>query len=315
MDTQYKPLIEALLFIATEPLPPGELERVIGISAETVKETIDMLAREYDETGRGFQVKRMGQGYSIVTRPEYAEYIREFFQPKVQQRLTQAALETLAIIAYKQPITRAEIEEIRGVKVEKALITLQKRNLIKEMGRKHTIGTPIIYGTTDEFFQYFGLKDLTELPKPSDLILYEQKQAAGQIDDDDLDWEENWDEESLAEAEKALQALEEAEATQVQVSQPLPAVSEAASSGQSAAAEGIGAEHLVSEDGQASNGTTQYADVKRTAAEVTAKLQDSEEAPTARSTKSAKGTRRKKGGKDDGKDMEVAEQVPLLLGK
>lgn len=275
MDTQYKPLIEALLFIATEPLPPGELERVIGISAETVKETIDMLAREYEETGRGFQVKRMGQGYSIVTRPEYAEYIREFFQPKVQQRLTQAALETLAIIAYKQPITRAEIEEIRGVKVEKALITLQKRNLIKEMGRKHTIGTPIIYGTTDEFFQYFGLKDLTELPKPSDLILYEQKQAAGQMDDDDLDWEENWDEESLAEAEKALQALEEAQA--------------------------------YTEIGQAAEPVQ--------ASEEVIQAKDNEKAKAAKPPKSPKGTKRKKADKEDGKDMEIAEQVPLLLGK
>lgn len=174
MEHQYKPIIEALLFIATEPLIPEEVERVLGITVDTVLDVIETLRKEYDESDRGFQVRKMGKGYSIVTRPEYAEYIRELFQPKVQQRLTQAALETLAIIAYKQPITRGEIEDIRGVKVEKALITLQKRNLIQEMGRRHTIGTPIIYGTTDEFLEYFGLADLSELPEPSEFALLEQ---------------------------------------------------------------------------------------------------------------------------------------------
>lgn len=187
MEEQYKPIIEALLFIATEPLVPGEIERVLGISAETVLDVIEGLRREYDESGRGFQVRRVGKGYSIVTRPEYAEYIRELFQPKVQQRLTQAALETLAIIAYKQPITRGEIEDIRGVKVEKALITLQKRNLIHEMGRKHTIGTPIIYGTTGEFLAYFGLGDLSELPEPSEFALLEQNAAIPDgVEDEEL---------------------------------------------------------------------------------------------------------------------------------
>ncbi len=175
MELQYKQLIEALLFIATDPLTPLEIERVVGISKKSIVDSIEELKKEYDETGRGFQIRKIGKGYSICTRPEFAEYIRELYQPKVKQRLTQAALETLAIIAYKQPITRAEIEDIRGVKAEKALITLQKRGIIQELGRKQTIGTPIIYGTTDAFLQYFDLEDLSDLPEPAEFSLLEQK--------------------------------------------------------------------------------------------------------------------------------------------
>lgn len=175
MNNQYKPLIEALLFVSTDPVTSEEIERVVGISEKTVIELIEELANEYDQGGRGIQMRKIGKGYIIATRPEFAEYIRELYHPKVQQRLTQAALETLAIIAYKQPITRSEIEDIRGVKVEKALITLQKRGLIQELGRKHTIGTPIIYGTTDLFLQYFDLEDLSQLPEPAEFSLLEKK--------------------------------------------------------------------------------------------------------------------------------------------
>lgn len=175
MNNQYKPLIEALLFVSTDPVTSEEIERVVGISEKTVIEIIEELANEYDQGGRGIQMRKIGKGYIIATRPEFAEYIRELYHPKVQQRLTQAALETLAIIAYKQPITRSEIEDIRGVKVEKALITLQKRGLIQELGRKHTIGTPIIYGTTDLFLQYFDLEDLSQLPEPAEFSLLEKK--------------------------------------------------------------------------------------------------------------------------------------------
>ena len=176
METQYKALIEALLFISSDPISPKEIKQVVGISEETIVEIINYLSQEYDETGRGFQIRKLGRGYSFCTRPEYAEYIRELCQPKIKQRLTQAALETLAIIAYKQPITRAEIEDIRGVKVEKALITLHKRGLIQELGRKHTIGTPIIYGTTQQFLQYFDLEDLSQLPSPAELSLIEKSE-------------------------------------------------------------------------------------------------------------------------------------------
>ncbi len=188
MNNQYKPLIEALLFIANEPVTPDEIERVVGISEQSIIEQIEELRQEYDTTGRGFQIRKVGKGYTIATRPEFAEYIRELYHPKVQQRLTQAALETLAIIAYKQPITRSEIEDIRGVKVEKALITLQKRGLVEELGRKHTIGTPIIYGTTDLFLQYFDLEDLSQLPEPSEFSLLEQKAFIEEAiaEDDDL---------------------------------------------------------------------------------------------------------------------------------
>lgn len=226
MENQYKPIIEALLFIATEPLAADEIERVLGISAKTVAGLIDELSDEYDETGRGFQIRKVGRGYSICTRPEYAVYIRELYQPKVQQRLTQAALETLAIIAYKQPITRAEIEDIRGVKAEKALITLQKRGLIHEMGRKHTIGTPIIYGTTDAFLQYFGLGDLSELPDPSEFKLLEQNaiNPEGLEDEELYEGMEREFEEAMQELEKDHQEVFETAAEFGIDTQPLVAV-------------------------------------------------------------------------------------------
>ncbi|AZR74795.1 SMC-Scp complex subunit ScpB [Anoxybacter fermentans] len=197
MEDQYKPLIEALLFVSTDPLTPEEIERVVGISKETIEKLIQTLAEEYDKTGRGFQIQKLGKGYSICTRPEYAEYIRELYQPKVQQRLSQASLETLAIIAYKQPITRAEIEEIRGVKVEKALLTLQKRGLIQELGRKNTIGTPILYGTTEKFLQYFGLKDLSELPEPAEFSLLEKKDVVKEAIEEDEELAEDYEAISL----------------------------------------------------------------------------------------------------------------------
>lgn len=230
MDHQYKAIIEALLFIATEPLIPEEIERVLGISTETVLEIIELLEQEYDEGGRGFQIRKMGKGFSIVTRPEYSEYIRELFQPKVQQRLTQAALETLAIIAYKQPLTRGEIEDIRGVKVEKALITLQKRNLIQELGRKHTIGTPIIYGTTDEFLQYFGLSDLSELPEPADFALLEPRtEIPDGVEEEELyEGMEQEFEEAMQELREDLQSVqlngETEKATDQEVAGPLEPV-------------------------------------------------------------------------------------------
>lgn len=190
MNNQYKPLIEALLFVSTDPVSSEEIERVVGISEKTVIELIEELANEYDQGGRGIQMRKIGKGYIIATRPEFAEYIRELYHPKVQQRLTQAALETLAIIAYKQPITRSEIEDIRGVKVEKALITLQKRGLIQELGRKHTIGTPIIYGTTDLFLQYFDLEDLSQLPEPAEFSLLEKKAFIEEAIADDEEFRE-----------------------------------------------------------------------------------------------------------------------------
>lgn len=156
--------IEALIFASDEPVSIEEISRALAIPFIEVKEALDQLYTAYLDKRHGIYLKEYNGRYLFVTKPEYASIIREMHSKKVT-RLTPAALETLAIIAYKQPITRAEIEEIRGVKAEKTLLTLSKYGLIEEMGRKETIGNPIVYGTTEKFLQHFDLADLSCLPE------------------------------------------------------------------------------------------------------------------------------------------------------
>ncbi|MFP4661506.1 MAG: SMC-Scp complex subunit ScpB [Halanaerobiales bacterium] len=158
--------IEALIFSADEPVSIGELSRLLEVSKSVVRTTVKDIADIYKSADHGIYLKEYNSGYMFVTKAEYASIVREMHNKRVT-RLSQAALETLAIIAYKQPITRAEIEEIRGVKAEKTLITLGKYSLIEEIGRKDTLGNPIVYGTTDRFLQLFDLQDLSRLPEIS----------------------------------------------------------------------------------------------------------------------------------------------------
>lgn len=158
--------IEALIFSAEEPVSAVELSRLLDISLSKVNGIIRELSKYYQQNNHGFYLKEYSSGFMFVTRAEYSSIIKEMHNKKVT-RLTRAALETLAIIAYKQPITRAEIEEIRGVKAEKTLLTLGKYDLIEELGRKDTLGNPIVYGTTEKFLHHFDLQDLTQLPEVS----------------------------------------------------------------------------------------------------------------------------------------------------
>lgn len=163
-------IIEALIFSSDEPVSVEELSRLLDISTRKVRESLQELAARYQNKVHGIYLKKYKEGYIFLTKAEYASIIKEMHNKKIT-RLTQAALETLAIIAYKQPITRGEIEEIRGVKAEKTLLTLSKYGLIEEIGRKETIGNPIVYGTTDKFLYHFNLEDLSSLPEvlPEDL--------------------------------------------------------------------------------------------------------------------------------------------------
>lgn len=165
MDIKNLAKIEALLFTADEPVPLKDLARVTDLSPAEVKEHIEVLIREYNKNSHGIMIREYDQSYLFVTKAEYATFIEELHNNRSLAHLSQAALETLAIIAYKQPVTRAEIEEIRGVKAEKTLLTLSKYDLIQELGRKDTIGNPIVYGTTKKFLQHFDLKDLSQLPE------------------------------------------------------------------------------------------------------------------------------------------------------
>jgi len=143
--------VEALLFVASEPLSPEALSKIIGLDPEQIRDLIADLQDTYEREKRGIQIINVAQGFQMSTHPAYHSYIEKLLQP-ASTRLSRAALECLAIIAYRQPVTRAEIEYIRGVKADRVLATLLERELIQEAGRKETIGRPILYATTSEVF-------------------------------------------------------------------------------------------------------------------------------------------------------------------
>jgi len=163
-----KQIIEALLFVSQKPLTMDEMRQALGgIEEEEIKKAIEELRQDYTAQGRSFSVAELAGGWQIVTNPEFAPWISKLFRPE-ETRLSNPAMETLAIIAYKQPLTRSEIEGIRGVNVDGVLKTLIDKDLIKIRGRKDAPGRPITYGTTDEFLKRFGLKGLESLPRLRD---------------------------------------------------------------------------------------------------------------------------------------------------
>jgi segregation and condensation protein B len=164
-----KDIIELLVFSSGEPVTLNSLKEVTGFSENEIKELVEELMEEYEKRNGGVVIKEIAGGYQFITNPRYGEWVRKFRKTVNTSRLSMAALETLAIIAYKQPIIKAEIDEIRGVNSDGAIKTLLERRLIKIVGKKEAPGRPFLYGTTKEFLQYFGLKDLTELPTLRDL--------------------------------------------------------------------------------------------------------------------------------------------------
>ncbi len=157
-------VIEAILFVSGDPVDEGALAQALSISAEDVNAALDELGSRLDYERRGLHLRRFGKKAQLSIRAEYAEYVERLLQPVQKQTLSQTALETLAIIAYRQPITRLEVEEIRGVKCDYSIQMLCSRDLITDVGRKDTVGHPILYGTTDAFLAHFGIKSLDELP-------------------------------------------------------------------------------------------------------------------------------------------------------
>lgn len=162
-------VVEALIYASPEPLGVRQIARLLdGEPTEAVQAAIARLKAKYDGGG-GLQLVEVAGGYQIVTRPELHEWVRRLFHERTTQKLSVQALETLAVIAYKQPVTAAEITEIRGVNSAGVLGTLLDRKLIKIAGRKPVIGRPFMYATTREFLERFGLRDLNELPKVEDM--------------------------------------------------------------------------------------------------------------------------------------------------
>ena len=167
MDTnELGHVIEAILFVAGEPVDVRELQRALEVSEEETSRAIDALDSDYSYHRRGICLKRFGQHIQLSALAEYAPFVERLLQPIQKQSLSQSALETLAVVAYRQPVTKLEIEAVRGVKCDYSVQSLVNKGLIVEVGRKETLGRPILYGTTDSFLSHFGLSSLEELPKP-----------------------------------------------------------------------------------------------------------------------------------------------------
>jgi segregation and condensation protein B len=157
--------LEALLFITDRPLSPAELAKLVGMrDQDRIVGAVEEIRRDLEAANQGYRLIAVAEGWQMATRPELAQYVRRLYTDRATMRLSTAAQETLSIIAYKQPLTRAEIEEIRGVEVIAALETLLEKRLVKVVGRKETVGRPLMYGTTTEFLRHFGLRSLEDMP-------------------------------------------------------------------------------------------------------------------------------------------------------
>ena len=167
MDTpELSHVIEAILFVAGEPVEIDELQRALEVTEIETLQAIDALDSDYSFHRRGICLKRFGNHIQLSTRAEYAPYVERLLQPIQKQSLSQSAMETLAVVAYRQPVTKLEIEAVRGVKCDYSVQSLVNKGLIEEVGRKEALGRPILYGTTDKFLAHFGFSALSDLPKP-----------------------------------------------------------------------------------------------------------------------------------------------------
>ncbi len=179
---QVRAVLEALIFASPQPITPKEIARVLqGVPREDWQRELEALRADYARDERGLQVVEVAGGFQITTRPEYNDWVRELLDPRTPTRLSIQALETLAVIAYKQPVTLPEIIELRGVKSGGVVKTLLEKRLIRIIGRKEVVGRPILYGTTKQFLLHFGLRDLDELPKIEEFaeVLGEEVDVAG----------------------------------------------------------------------------------------------------------------------------------------
>jgi len=177
MDRIYNSIIEALIFSSDDSLGSAEIINAIKgidgediqITANDIENVVDQLNKKYSEGNHSFKIVKVANGYLFATSEEYAKYVGYLSSEKTKRRLSPAALETLSIVAYKQPMTKPELETIRGVNSDHIISSLLEKNLITIKGRSESIGRPLLYATTDEFLKYFGLNTLSDLPKPREL--------------------------------------------------------------------------------------------------------------------------------------------------
>ncbi len=180
-----KGIIEALLFVSSEPLTPKTISEILERDMGDIIIALKEIKADCERENRGFCLMEVAGGFSFATRSDFAGYIEKLVKPRLNT-LSQAALETLAIIAYKQPITRSEIDEIRGVKSDSSVNTLVERDLIQELGRKEGPGRPILYGTTPAFLKYLGLKSLEDLPANNEQDQQDEKKELNEHNSQDI---------------------------------------------------------------------------------------------------------------------------------
>ena len=169
IDSHIRGIIEALLFISEKPVMLEQFKEVVdGVNAREIRECILLLKEEYDSRKSGMSIVEIAGGYQMLSNPDYALYVKKFYRTRHKDKLSKPSLETLAIIAYKHPVTRLDIELIRGVNSDGVVAHLLSKGLIKTMGRKDVPGRPYLYGITRQFLEYFGLKSLEDLPKLED---------------------------------------------------------------------------------------------------------------------------------------------------
>ena len=179
-------IVEAILFVTGNAVEKKEICRALDVTDAMLEETLDALESGYDFDRRGLRLLRFGEHVQLATRPDYAPYVERLLQPVQKQSLSQAVMETLAVIAYKQPVTKAEIEQIRGVKCDYSVQSLTAKGLIAEVGRRETLGRPILYGTTDAFLRHFCISSTAELPE-IDFSALAAKLSAGQENETQVD--------------------------------------------------------------------------------------------------------------------------------
>ena len=166
-------IVEALLFASGEPVKIMDIANVLNVDCRKAIEIVDKYAKSLEDNKRPLMIRKLDDAYQLCTEPKYYEYISKLYEPKQKQGLSNAAMETLSIIAYKQPITRSEIEKIRGVNSDKSVSSLMEFGLVSELGKLDAPGKPRLYGTTDNFLRVFGYSSLSELPE---IILEENEE-------------------------------------------------------------------------------------------------------------------------------------------
>jgi len=167
-EAEQRAVVEAILFASPEPMRPARIAKNLSADSATVRRLIQDLADEYERTGRAFQIVAVAGGFQMLTREEFAPYMGEFERERSSARISSAALEALAVIAYRQPIIRAEIEKIRGVGCGPILRTLLDKGLVRIAGRADQLGSPLLYATTPKFLEHFGLNSLRDLPRSAE---------------------------------------------------------------------------------------------------------------------------------------------------